>query len=65
MNSLRKKGRGKVRLRINEPGSGLSICDCFLSRYLRSKVAPHALDWIMNQPSHNHSSPKPSHSHPL
>ncbi len=55
MNSLRKKGPGNVRLRINEPGSGFSICDCLLSKYLRTKVTLHAFEWIMNQPSHDHS----------
>ena len=57
MNSLRKKGPRNVRLQINEPDFGLSICDCLLSRYLRTKVTPRAFHWIMNQPSHNHSSP--------
>ncbi len=56
MNTLALGARGFFRQSINEPGSGLSISDCLLSRYLRTAVTAHARDWTMNQPSHNDSS---------
>jgi len=55
MNSLALGARGFFRQRINEPASGFSIRDCLFSRYLRTNVTTHALNWIMNHPSHNHS----------
>ncbi len=55
MNTLALGARGFFRQRINEPGSALSICDCLLFRHLKTKVTRHPFDWIINQPSHNHS----------
>ena len=55
MNSLRKKGPGKVRLRINEPAILSSRFVLLAMNGLRLKERKSCGFGSTNQPSHNHS----------